>query len=91
MFRKGGGLTAVASTARAKNLNNALSHIGASGDFDLILAGEDVVEGKPSPEIYNTVMTRMGVTAEQTLIFEDSQVGLQAAQASGAHYVKISL
>ena len=36
-------------------------------------------------------MTRMGVTAEQTLIFEDSQVGLQAAQASGAHYVKISL
>ena len=91
MFRRGGGLTAVASTARGKNLANALNHIGAAGDFDLILAGEDVVKGKPSPEIYNTVMSRLGVAPEQTLIFEDSQVGLQAAEASGAHYVKITL
>ena len=38
MFRQGGGLTAVASTARGKNLINALNHIGAINDFDLILA-----------------------------------------------------
>ncbi len=91
MFRKSGGLTAVASTARAKNLANALGHISATGDFDLILAGEDVVNGKPSPEIYNTVMSRLGVSAAQTLIFEDSQVGLEAAEASGAHFIKITL
>jgi beta-phosphoglucomutase len=91
MFRAGGGLTAVASTARGKNLSNALAHIGATGDFDLILAGEDVKQGKPSPEIYLTVMSRMGVTAGETLVFEDSAVGLQAAQAAGAHYIKITL
>ena len=91
MFRQSGGKTAVASTARGKNLSNALNHIGAAGDFDLILAGEDVKEGKPSPEIYNTVMQRMGVSPEETLIYEDSPVGLQAAQAAGAHYIKINL
>lgn len=91
MFRRGGGLTAVASTARGKNLSNALSHIGAVNDFDLILAGEDVKEGKPSPEIYNTVMARMGVSPDETLIFEDSEVGIKAAQAAGAHYIKINL
>ena len=91
MFRAGGGKTAVASTARGKNLTNALRHIGAMDDFDLILAGEDVREGKPSPEIYNTVMARLGVSADQTLIFEDSTVGLQAASAAGAHYIKITL
>ena len=91
MFRQGGGKTAVASTARGKNLTNALNHIGANDDFDLILAGEDVKEGKPSPEIYNTVMQRMGVTPGQTLIFEDSPVGLQAAEVAGAHYIKITL
>jgi len=91
MFRQGGGMTAVASTARGKNLTNALNHIQAKGDFDLILAGEDVVEGKPSPEIYNTVMERIGVGPAETLIFEDSTVGLQAAKASGAHYMKITL
>ena len=91
MFRRGGGLTAVASTARGKNLSNALTHIGAVNDFDLILAGEDVKEGKPSPEIYNTVMTRMGVSPAETLIFEDSEVGIKAAQAACAHYIKIKL
>lgn len=91
MFRHGGGLTAVASTARGKNLNNALAHIGATSDFDLILAGEDVVKGKPSPEIYNTVMSHFGVAPAQTLIFEDSQVGLQAAEASGAHFIKVTI
>ena len=91
MFRQGGGKTAVASTARGKNLTNALNHIDAAGDFDLILAGEDVVEGKPSPEIYHTVMSRMGVKPDETLIFEDSAVGLKAAQASGAHFMKITL
>ena len=91
MFRRCGGKTAVASTARGKNLLNALAHIGATGDFDLILAGEDVKEGKPSPEIYNTVMQRLGVLPDETLVFEDSSVGLQAAQAAGAHYIKINL
>lgn len=91
MFHQNGGKTAVASTARGKNLNNALKHISAVGDFDLILAGEDVVEGKPSPEIYETVMKRMGVTPDDTLIFEDSAVGIKAASASGARFVKITL
>ena len=91
LFRAGGGLTAVASTARGKNLANALKYIGATEDFDMILAGEDVKDGKPSPEIYNTVMNRLGVTAEETLIFEDSTVGLMAAQASGAHFIKITI
>lgn len=91
MFRRCGGKTAVASTARGKNLLNALTHIGATEDFDLILAGEDVKEGKPSPEIYNTVMQRLGVLPSETLVFEDSSVGLQAAQAAGAHYIKINL
>lgn len=91
MFRRGGGKTAVASTARRKNLTNALTHIGAAEDFDLILAGEDVTHGKPSPEIYVTVMERMGVTPGETLVFEDSPVGLEAARAAGTRYVKITL
>lgn len=91
MFRKSGGKTAVASTAWGKNLYNALNHIGATDDFDLILAGEDVKEGKPSPEIYNTVMSRLGMSPDETLVFEDSEVGLQAAAAAGAHYIKIQV
>ena len=91
MFHRCGGMTAVASTARSKNLLNALAHIGAKDDFDLILAGEDVKDGKPSPEIYNTVMNRLGVSPSETLVFEDSTVGLQAAKAAGTHFIKVNL
>lgn len=88
-FRRGGGRTAIASTARRINLENALSFIGAKEDFDLILAGEDVREGKPSPEIYRTVLERMGVEPSNALVFEDSDVGIASAQAAGISYIEI--
>ena len=36
-------------------------------------------------------MEAEGVTPAETLIFEDSLVGLQAAEASGAAYIKVEL
>lgn len=90
MFRKMGGKTAIASTAREKNLRNVLRHIGAEGDFDLILAGESVTKGKPDPEIYNTVLEKLGIPAEEAIVFEDSEVGFKAADAAGIQYIRIN-
>ncbi len=83
--------TAVASTARRKNLMNVLSYHHLEGMFDLIVAGEDVEKGKPSPEIYLAVMSQLKVSPVETIIFEDSEVGVEAAQASGAQCIKIRL
>ena len=58
--------------------------------FDEIIAGKDVQKGKPNPEIYLKAMDLLGVLPEETLIFEDTEVGLQAAEASGANYVKVT-
>lgn len=88
-FRRSGGHTAIASTARERNLRNALRHIGAEDDFDLILAGESVTNGKPHPEIYRTVLAKMQTPPENALIFEDSEVGFQAAEAAGISYIRI--
>lgn len=85
--RKNGIRTAVASTARRKNLENALNYIEAKNDFDLILAGEDVEKGKPSPEIYNNILNFFDVSPQETIIFEDSPVGIEAAQRTGANYI----
>lgn len=85
-----GGLTAVASTARRKNLINALEHIGAKDCFSLILAGEDVSQGKPNPEIYNKVLQNLSVCPEEALVFEDSVVGIEAAKAAGVNYMVIN-
>lgn len=90
-FKAMGGKTAIASTARKENLMNAVEYLGISGIFDLIYAGADVKQGKPSPEIYLKAMDALGVLPDETLIFEDSQVGIEAAKASGADYMIVSL
>ena len=89
-FKCFGGKTAIASTARKENLMNALKYLGIVDLFDLIYTGQDVENGKPSPEIYDKTMAELQVQPSDTLIFEDSEVGLQAAKASGAYFIKIT-
>lgn len=89
-FKAMGVKTAIASTARKENLMNAVTFLGIDKHFDLIFTGVDVKQGKPSPEIYLKAMKALGVRPEETLIFEDSQVGIDAAKASGAQYMVVS-
>ena len=84
-FKAMGWKTAVASTARKENLMNVINYFGIADCFNLIYAGNDVKEGKPSPEIYIKTMNALNSIPENTLIFEDSEVGIRAAKASGAH------
>ena len=89
-FHLMGGKTAIASTARKENLMNAVNHLGIVDHFDMIYAGVDVKQGKPSPEIYLKAMEALGVTPDEVMIFEDSPVGFQAAEASGAKYIPVT-
>lgn len=90
-----GGKTAIASTARGKNLHAALRHIGAADDFDLILSAEDVTRPKPHPEIYQKILAHFGITPEDAptgvLVFEDSPAGIASAEAAGLPTLRITL
>jgi len=56
----------------------------------IILSNEDVKNSKPHPEIYWKAMSMMGVLPEETLIVEDSPVGLLAASRSRAKYIRVA-
>ncbi len=51
--------------------------------FRLILAGDAVKKKKPDPEIYLTALERLGLSPDETLVVEDSHIGVQAAKAAG--------
>lgn len=89
-FHAMGGKTAIASTARKENLMNVVNYLNLADKFDLIIAGVDVKQGKPSPEIYLKAMEALNVKTEEVLIFEDSPVGIEAARASGAHVLIVT-
>ncbi len=57
--------------------------------FRFVLTSEDVVNGKPHPEIYLTAAERLGFAAAETLVLEDSQNGCRAAAAAGAFAVAV--
>ena len=89
-FHQSGGKTAIASTARKENLQNVVYYLGMANDFDVIQCGNDVRYGKPNPEIYTSVIEALQVRPDETLIFEDSEIGIQAAQASGAQCIQVT-
>ena len=89
-FHQMGGKTAIASTARKENLMNAIDYLRIADHFDLIYAGVDVKQGKPSPDIYLKAMVNLNVAPEETLIFEDSPGGFEAAKASGAELIPVT-
>lgn len=76
--------TAVVTTASKKNTEEILTHFRKTKLFDLIITQEDVVKKKPDPEGFLKAMAHFSMTAAQTIIFEDSDVGLEAARKSGA-------
>lgn len=83
---------AIASTASRANIMNVLHRFGIAELFDVIVSGEEVTHGKPNPEVYEVAIEALGVTAEQCLIFEDSEVGLQAADAvNPAGVIKVNM
>ncbi len=90
-FRRQGGRVWIVSTGQADNLRNAMRYLQLDGRVDGVLNGDDVLAPKPSPEAFLRAMEAEGCTPAETLIFEDSEVGLEAARRSGALWVKVSL
>ena len=88
-FRVQGGKVWIVSTGQKDNIYNAIHHLGIEGKVDGMITSLDVDKPKPSPEAFLKVMAIEGVTPAETVIFEDSVVGLEAAKASGAAYFKV--
>tara|TARA_X000000950_G_scaffold47087_1_gene54303 strand:- start:3695 stop:4312 length:618 start_codon:yes stop_codon:yes gene_type:complete len=58
--------------------------------LNVIVTNNSKVKPKPNPEPYNYAIKLLKVQKKNTLIFEDSPVGLLSAKRSGANYIKIS-
>ena len=55
--------------------------------FDVVLAGDVVDRKKPAPDIYLLALQRLGVTAGEAVVIEDSRNGSLAASAAGLRCV----
>jgi beta-phosphoglucomutase-like phosphatase (HAD superfamily) len=91
MMRIMGAKIWIVSTGHIDNITNVMRHLNIIDGVDGIISGDDVTLPKPNPECFLQAMERAGATPRETIIFEDSAMGLEAAERSGAAYVKITL
>jgi beta-phosphoglucomutase len=52
-------------------------------EFDVIVTGQDVTRGKPSPEPYLTAARKLGVNPSECLVLENAPLGIKSAKAAG--------
>jgi sugar-phosphatase len=56
----------------------------------VLITAEDVEQGKPQPDCYLLAAKRLGVNCADCLIFEDAEIGIAAALASGGTLVVVT-
>jgi len=53
--------------------------------MDIVVSAEEVSEPKPSPEMYERIISHFNLHPEECLIIEDNENGIKAARSSGAN------
>ena len=80
---------ALVTTASKKNTYEILEYTGKKDLFDLILTSDDIKNPKPDPEGFLLAMNKFDAEPKDCMIFEDSDVGIEAALKTKASVFKI--
>ncbi len=75
---------ALATSSRSFQAEDKLGRAGILHYFPHRVAGDQVEQGKPHPEIFLKAAALLGVDIEQCAVLEDSAPGIEAAYRSGA-------
>lgn len=74
---------AVGSSSSRWTINERLGQVGLREAVDVIAAGDEVVHGKPAPDIFLLAAKRLGCDPRACVVIEDSDSGILAASAAG--------
>jgi HAD superfamily hydrolase (TIGR01509 family) len=80
--------TALVSSSYRVLVDAALDSLGRAR-FDATVAGDEVGEGKPSPEPYLRVCELLGVEPARCVVVEDAMSGIESGEAAGATVVAV--
>lgn len=78
------------AVATSTGRTNALLALGdLSSRFRPIVTGDEVTQGKPSPDIFLLAAERLQIVPQHCLVLEDADAGVQAAHAAGIPVIMI--
>jgi HAD superfamily hydrolase (TIGR01509 family) len=74
---------AIASGGTREHVHIILERLGLAEAFAVMLTADDDIEHKPSPQIFLEAARRLGVEPTACQVFEDGDIGLEAARRAG--------
>ncbi len=80
---------AVASGGTRAVVTQELSLIDMGDFFPVVVCADDVRHGKPAPDTFLEAARRMGLMPQHCVVYEDAELGFQAAKAAGMHVVDV--
>ncbi len=81
---------AVATAAPIPNMEFILDGLDLRKYFDAITTAEDIINGKPDPEVFLVSAQKLGVSAANSIVFEDAIGGFEAAHRANMKSIGIS-
>ncbi len=80
---------AIATSSGREFLDSVLRQSRLAGRFAFTIAGNEIEHGKPAPDIYLLAAAEHGVSPQEMMVLEDSQIGCRAAVAAEAYTVAV--
>jgi len=96
------GVEELIELLRAKNIPIAIVTTGLTNrvnssapsefleKFDVIVTGDEIDEGKPSPAPFLRGAKRLGVSPEECIVIENAPLGIESGKSAGAYCIAIS-
>jgi beta-phosphoglucomutase len=81
---------AIATSGPPENVEAVLNSLNLRDCWKSIVTGVDVARSKPDPEIFLLAAERLGVSARECIVFEDSTAGIEAAARAGSPCIALS-
>jgi beta-phosphoglucomutase family hydrolase len=80
---------AVVSGSARDSVTASLNALNLLDRFTTLVCAGEYQKSKPDPEPFLLAASRLGVAPESCLVFEDTEMGIQAATAAGMASVKV--
>jgi HAD superfamily hydrolase (TIGR01509 family) len=80
---------AVASGGYRDTITRTLDRLGVRDWFDAMVTAEDTARHKPEPDVFLEAARRLKVEPAACVVFEDTDIGLEAARRAGMRSVDV--
>jgi beta-phosphoglucomutase family hydrolase len=85
-----GFCSAIASSAPKETIERVLTALDIWRYFEVDVAGREVDEGKPSPQIYLLAAEKLGVKPSDCIVIEDALAGVEGARRAGMKCIAVA-